>query len=85
MSSRLIGDVKLLKAECPQIQINLNIYSNKEYEHLRKESEKYLGWQLLRPLDPRDEHHLKSLESPSPLDEQSDFDDLVSESHKDTN
>ena len=46
------------------------------YEHLRKESEKYLGWQLLRPLDPRDEHHLKRLRVPS-TDEQSDFDNLV--------
>ena len=46
------------------------------YEHLGKESEKYLGWQLLRPLDPRDEHHLKGLRVPS-TDEQRDFDALV--------
>ena len=46
------------------------------YAHLQKESEKYLGWQLLRPLDPRDEHHLKRLRVPS-TNEQSDFDDLV--------
>ena len=46
------------------------------YEHLRKESESYLGWQLLRPLEPRDEHHLKRLRVPS-TDEQSDFDNLV--------
>ena len=46
------------------------------YEHLRRESEKYLGWQLLRPLEPRDEHHLKGLRVPS-TDEQRDFDGLV--------
>ena len=46
------------------------------YAHLQKESEKYLGWQLLRSLDPRDEHHLKRLRVPS-TNEQSDFDDLV--------
>ena len=46
------------------------------YAHLQKEAESYLGWQLLRPLDPRDEHHLKSLRIPS-TDEQRDFDELV--------
>ena len=46
------------------------------YAHLQKDSEKYLGWQLLRPLDPRDEHHFKRLRVPS-TNEQSDFDDLV--------
>lgn len=46
------------------------------YAHLQKDSEKYLGWQLLRPLDPRDEHHLKRLRVPS-TNEQSDFDALV--------
>ena len=46
------------------------------HDHLQKDSEKYLGWQLLRPLDPRDEHHLKRLRVPS-TNEQSDFDDLV--------
>ena len=46
------------------------------YAHLQKESEKYLGWQLLRPLGPRDEHHLKGLRLPS-TDEQRDFDELV--------
>ena len=46
------------------------------YEHLRKESEKYLGWQLLRPLAPLDKHHLKGLRVPS-TDEQRDFDALV--------
>ena len=46
------------------------------YNHLQKESEKYLGWQLLQPLDFRDEHHLKGLRIPS-TDEQRDFDELV--------
>ena len=46
------------------------------YEQLQKACDEYLGWQLLRPLDPRDEHHLKRLRVPS-TNEQSDFDDLV--------
>ena len=46
------------------------------YAHLQQESKKYLGWHLLRPLDPRDEHHLKGLRIPS-TDEQRDFDELV--------
>ena len=46
------------------------------YDYLQKESEKHLGWQLLRPLAPRDEHHLKGLRIPS-TDEQRDFDELV--------
>ena len=46
------------------------------YDYLQKESEKYLGWQLVRPLDPRDEHHLRGLRIPS-TDEQRDFDALV--------
>ena len=46
------------------------------YDYLQKESEKHLGWQLLRSLAPRDEHHFKSLRTPS-TDEQGDFDDLV--------
>ena len=46
------------------------------YEHLQKESERYLGWQLLRPLGPLDKHHLKGLRVPS-TDEQRDFDALV--------
>ena len=46
------------------------------YNHLQKESEKYLGWQLLQPLDFRDEHHFKSLRISS-TDEQGDFDALV--------
>ena len=46
------------------------------YDHLQKESEKYLGWQLLQPLDFRDEHHFKSLRISS-TDEQGDFDALV--------
>ena len=46
------------------------------YGHLQKESEKYLGWQLLHPLTLRDEYHLKALRIPS-TDEQRDFDELV--------
>ena len=46
------------------------------YDHLQKESEKHLGWQLLRRLNSRDEHHLKGLRVPS-TNEQSDFDNLV--------
>ena len=46
------------------------------YAHLQKESEKYLGWQLLLPLKPRDEQRLKGLRIP-PTNEQSDFDALV--------
>ena len=46
------------------------------YVHLQKESEKHLGWQLLRPLPPGDEYHLNSLRIPS-TDEQGDFDALV--------
>ena len=46
------------------------------YAHLQKESEKYLGWQLLLPLRLRDEQRLKGLRVPS-TNEQSDFDALV--------
>ena len=46
------------------------------YGHLQKESEKYLGWQLLRPLTLGDEYHLNALRIPS-TDEQRDFDELV--------
>ena len=46
------------------------------YDYLQKESEKYLGWQLVRPLDPLDKHHFKGLRVPS-TDEQRDFDALV--------
>ena len=46
------------------------------YDDLQKQSEKHLGWQLLRPLGPSDEHHLKGLRIPS-TDEQGDFDALV--------
>ena len=46
------------------------------YNHLQKESEKHLGWQLLRPLNSQDEYHFKSLRIPS-TDEQGDFDALV--------
>ena len=46
------------------------------YADLQKESEKYLGWQLLRPLPPGDEYHLNALRIPA-TDEQRDFDELV--------
>ena len=46
------------------------------YDHLQQESEKYLGWQLLRPLTLGDEYHLNALRIPS-TEEQGDFDDLV--------
>lgn len=46
------------------------------YEQLQQTCNEYLGWQLLRPLDSCDDHHLKSLRIPA-TDEQSDFDDLV--------
>ena len=47
------------------------------YAHLQKDSEKYLGWQLLRPLPPGDEYHLNTLRIPS-TEEQGNFDTLVS-------
>ena len=53
-----------------------DILFKQSYEQLQKACDEYLGWQLLRPLDPRDEHHLKRLRVPS-TNEQSDFDDLV--------
>ena len=46
------------------------------YQELQQASEQLLGWQLLLPLDHRDEHHLKGLRIPS-TDEQGDFDGLV--------
>ena len=46
------------------------------YEQLQKACKACLGWQLLRPLDSRDDHHLKGLRIPS-TDEQGDFDALV--------
>lgn len=46
------------------------------YEQLQDACNAYLGWQLLRPLNPNDDHHLKSLRIPS-TDEQRDFDELV--------
>ena len=46
------------------------------YGQLQQESKKHLGWQLLRRLTPRDEHHFKNLRTPS-TDEQGDFDALV--------
>ena len=46
------------------------------YEQLQATCNECLGWQLLRPLASRDEHHLKGLRIPS-TDEQGDFDGLV--------
>ena len=48
----------------------------KSYHSLQKVCEEFLGWQLLLPLTPDDEHHFQRLRIPS-ADEQSDFDDLV--------
>ena len=46
------------------------------YEQLKATCNECLGWQLLRPLNSSDDHHLKSLRIPA-TDEQSDFDELV--------
>ena len=46
------------------------------YRDLQTSSEKYLGWQFLLQLNPRDEHLLKSLRIPS-TNEQRDFDELA--------
>ena len=46
------------------------------YEQLQQACNTCVDWQLLLPLGPRDEHHLKSLRIPS-TDEQGDFDALV--------
>lgn len=46
------------------------------YRDLQTLSDKCLGWRILRPLNPGDEHHLKSLRIPS-TDEQRDFDELA--------
>ena len=53
-----------------------DILFKQSYEQLQKACDEYLGWQLLRPLNFRDEHHLKGLRIPS-TDEQRDFDELV--------
>jgi hypothetical protein len=46
------------------------------YHDLEKVCDEYLGWQLLRPLNTGDEHHLKCVRIPA-TDEQRDFDELV--------
>lgn len=46
------------------------------YRYLHEECERSLGWQLLLPLSPGDEHSLKCMRIPA-TDEQRDFDELV--------
>ncbi|MCW5775871.1 MAG: hypothetical protein KIS87_05430 [Phycisphaeraceae bacterium] len=46
------------------------------YEELAKACETCLGWRLLLPLDPGDEHHFQCVRVPA-TDEQRDFDELV--------
>ena len=46
------------------------------YHELQKVSGKYLGWQILLPLNQGDTHHLKSLRIPS-TGEQRSFDELI--------
>ena len=46
------------------------------YEQLQKACDECLGWQLLKPLGPGDEHHFQRLRVPV-NDEQCHFDDLV--------
>lgn len=46
------------------------------YCNLKKVCDKYLGWQLLLPLDANDEHHFQGIRVPA-TDEQRDFDELV--------
>ncbi|MCT7967728.1 hypothetical protein NG799_15405 [Laspinema sp. D1] len=46
------------------------------YHDLKKSCDKYLGWQLLLPLDSDDKHNFQSLRVPA-TDEQRDFDELV--------
>ena len=53
-----------------------DILFKQNYEQLQEACEECLGWQLLKPLGPGDEHHLKRLRMPV-SDEQCDFDDLV--------
>ena len=81
---KLIGKVIAVSLETVKIVERLPTDLNRpehlfkdSYQDLQKESEKHLGWQLLRPLGPRDEYLLKNLRIPS-TDEQRDFDALVS-------
>jgi hypothetical protein len=46
------------------------------YNDLRKACDECLGWQLLLPLNPDDEHHFQCVRVPA-TDEQRDFDELV--------
>ena len=48
------------------------------YERLQKVCDEYLGWQLLKPLDPGDEYRLRRLRIPT-VNEESHFKDLVSD------
>ena len=48
------------------------------YEQLQEVCDEYLGWQLLKPLDPGDEHRLRRLRIPT-VNEESHFKDLVSD------
>lgn len=48
------------------------------YEQLQKVCDEYLGWQLLKPLDPGDEYRLRRLRIPT-VNEESHFKDLVSD------
>ena len=50
----------------------------KSYEQLQKVCNEYLGWQLLKPLDPGDEYRLQRLRIPT-VNEESHFKDLVSD------
>ena len=47
------------------------------YYELRSKCYEYLGWQLLRPPPPNEEHYIADLTVPAP-DEQRDFDALIS-------
>ena len=48
----------------------------RRYRELREASQNHLGWQILQPLHPDDEHHFQALRNPA-TDEQQDFDNLV--------
>lgn len=46
------------------------------YRELGEVCEAHMGWRLLLPLSPEDDHHLKGVRVPA-SDEQKDFDDLI--------
>ena len=48
----------------------------RRFHELRRACKGHLGWQLLQPLHPDDEHHFQSLRIPT-TDEQREFDELV--------